>query len=62
MSAPASAQAVADSAPAAVEHVHEGLHGMVALDHPVALVGLVVVSGVVLLVASWHRKRKEKKD
>lgn len=54
MSAPASAPAVVDAG-------HEGLHGMVALDHPFALIGLVVVSGVVLLVASWHRKRKEKK-
>jgi hypothetical protein len=62
MIAAASNEAVADNAPAAVQHGHEGLHGIVAMDHPVALIGLVVVSGVVLLVANWHAKRKARRN
>jgi hypothetical protein len=47
---------------AAVAHpVHEGLHGIVALDHPFALLGLVVVSGIVLFAVNWRARRKAKK-
>ena len=66
MSAPATAaaaaaEAAADSAPAVRQHGHEGLHGIVALDHPFALLGLVVVSGIVLFASSWHAKRKARR-
>lgn len=61
MTAVSSAEAVADGAPAIVQHGHEGLHGIVALDHPFALLGLVVVSGIVLFATSWHAKRKARK-
>jgi len=53
--------AAPDSVPEAVRQGQEGLHGIVALDHPIALLGLVVVSGVVLFAANWHAKRKAKK-
>ncbi len=46
------------TAPALAHPGHDGLHGIVALDHPVALVVFVVFSGLVLLAASWHSKRK----
>jgi hypothetical protein len=49
-------------APALAHPGHDGLHGIVALDHPVALIGFVVFSGLVLLAASWHSKRKGRKS
>jgi len=54
--------AVAFSAPAIAHPGHDGLHGIVALDHPVALIAFVVFSGLVLLAASWHSKRKGRKS
>jgi hypothetical protein len=57
-----SAESSVEVTQAAVAHpVHEGLHGIVALDHPFALLGLVVISGVVLFAANWRAKRKAKK-
>ena len=56
------AEANVEVTQAAVAHpLHEGLHGIVALDHPFALLGLVVVSGVVLFAANWRARRKAKK-
>jgi hypothetical protein len=49
------------SAPALAHPGHDGLHGIVALDHPFALIGFVVFSGLVLLAASWHSKRRNRK-
>ena len=49
-------------APALAHPGHDGLHGIVALDHPVALIVFVVFSGLVLLAASWHSKRKGRKS
>jgi len=46
------------SVPAIAHPGHDGLHGIVALDHPVALVAFIVVSGLVLLAASWHSRRR----
>ena len=48
-------------APAMAHPGHDGLHGIVALDHPVALVLFVIFSGLVLVAASWHSKRKGRK-
>jgi len=50
--------AVACSAPAFAHPGHDGLHGIVALDHPLALVACIVVSGLLLLAASWHSRRR----
>jgi len=62
MSARFNIEANVEVTQAAVAHpAHEGLHGIVALDHPFALLGLVVVSGVVLFAANWRAKRKAKK-
>jgi hypothetical protein len=49
--------ALVASAPALAHPGHEGLHGLAALDHPLGLVAFVLVSGLVLLAASWHSKR-----
>lgn len=54
--------AVVLSAPAIAHPGHDGLHGIVAFDHPVALIAFVVFSGLVLLAASWHSKRKGRKS
>ena len=63
MSTNFNAEANGEVTQAAVTHpVHEGLHGIVALDHPFALLGFVVVSGVVLLAVHWRAKRKAGKQ
>ena len=46
------------SVPAFAHPGHDGLHGIVALDYPLALVACIVVSALVLLAASWHSRRR----